>query len=288
LKFFITWHPVPPDPPYWKWFEPDGIAVSLANVNRRFVERATTLGIHRVLGYDGTILVDSLTPSSFMSQIHVLALQSWMKPDLAAHKDYPIFDKSLSPSVRWKMLKKTIANAEVALKFEDKLGIRLIYVIQGWDLRTFTWCAVKYLEMGISRMGLGSSKLISPKNLIRRVKAVRQIIGKRNYLHVFGALKPSVLKCLLKYVDSVDSSSPVQAAIRKSVYIITKENKLKRIKLDYTSLDDLIKLLPKELNAWLVKAFEDEYIENMLKKSKDARAILNAYILTRYVRLFSK
>ena len=288
MKFFISWHPVPPDPPYWKWFKPDGIAVSLANVNRRFIERATTLGIHKVLGYDGTVMIDSLTSSKSISQLHVLILQSWMKPDLAVHKDYPILDRTLSTSIRWKMLKKTIANAEAALKLEDRLGIRLIYVIQGWDLRTFTWCAEKYLEIGISRMGLGSSKLASPNNLIRRIKTIRQIIGKRNYLHVFGALKPSVIKSLSRYVDSVDSSSPVQAAVRKSVYIVTKENKLKRIKLDYVSLNDLIELLPKELGTWIVKVFEDEYIESILKKSKDARAILNAYVLTKYIKLLSE
>ena len=285
MKFYITWHPVPPDPKYWKWFNPDGIAVSLANIDKKFIEQATTRGIHRLLGYHGPILLDSLTRQPTITPKHVLHLQSWMKPDIIVHRDYPITTKD--PATRWKLLKLTLRNAEATLKWEEKTGTPVIYVIQGWNTKSFLWCAQKYLELGITRFGIGSSKLTQPQKLLKRVKAVREAVGEKAYLHVFGALKPTIIKQLANHADSIDSSSPIQAAIRKSIYIPTKDG-IKRIKTDYVSAEDLKNMLDKNLRKKLPQIFTDENAPKMLKKSKDTRAIINAYVLTQYIRRISR
>ncbi|RLF09640.1 MAG: hypothetical protein DRJ62_06365 [Thermoprotei archaeon] len=284
MKIFTIWYPNPPDPPYWKWIKLNEITIPLAKASNKFISKAIAHGIHELLEFNGTIMADSLTSNNRIGQVHMLFLQSYMGVDIAVHRDYPFINLyPMEPDKRWALLKKNILNAEIALRLEEELGIRVLYVIQGWDEESYKYCAERYLEMSIQYMGIGSLKYRDPRSIIKIVKFLKELVGKRTYLHVFGVLKPSILKALSKYVDSVDTSSPIQAAIRKEIFVL-KDGILKRLRVNYLSTEDILELIPGNLKSILEDAFKDEDLGTILSKSKYARSIINTAVLLSFLK----
>jgi len=290
MKIFVTWSPHDISPLLEEYV--DGFSVSLAWLSRCKLERGTVIGIRRLLGVSKEVMLDSLgatiakaraSPYDPRSQRHILNLQLWLRPDYIVHKDYPLLSRDLSAREKEKLLEKTIRNAEIMTRLRDEFGLKnVIYVIQGWNLESMVYCAKRYVDLGVDMYGLGSSINVSPGELVRRLRAVREVIGERAYLHVFGALKPSHFHAIREYVDSVDTSTPIKSAAMGYVLFLDRGH-VRRIRFYKASLEDL-DLPPslykevEEVISELGERYEDRPPITRLKR---VLAAVNAYILRR-------
>jgi len=296
---FLTWYVNPPDPPYWKHFNLDGLLVSLSSIagfrklSSNVLKCYFSRGLKRLLQFKGTLLVDSLisplremnTNSSKYPQHLVLYLQYVLGADVLIHKDVPFVDISLTETQRKKMLKKTLVNAEAALEIGSKLGKDVILVVQGWDETTYRIVAQKYLELGAKYIGIGS--LVRHRSnssyLYRIIRAVREEVGNKVWVHSFGVSAPSIMKRILKFVNSFDTSTPIRAAANREL-IYTDKGELKRVRI--SSIEGLNKL--KEIAEESSDHVESEFALNVLKSSRVSElkywlAVLNAYKLIIWV-----
>jgi tRNA-guanine family transglycosylase len=285
LKVFLSWYADPPDPPYWLWIkELDGIVVSLHSLIKRktLLDAVTLRGLRRFIGCDKTIIVDSL-PFSLFSNLnsHVEPLQSWilytqrlLGADILVHRDIPLINAS--ENVRDKLLRRTMLNAEHALRVAEKLGIDIMLVAQGWDIDSYTMCARYYRDLGAKYVAIGS---LVPKRgnteFVKKVtKRVREILGRSAHLHLLGIANLSVALKLNKYVDSVDVSTPIRAAMARNV-LIEMNGRLRRVNLNIIGEQQLYELLEKV----------NKDLPHELRKAKSVRdiirllAIYNAYVL---------
>ena len=287
MKILLTWHNDPPDPPYWEWIpELDGLVVSLSSIKPKNIDRMTFRNLKTETSRRLLIVVDSLTSALWKcGGVDYLRLQSWIMhvqrslgADILVHKDYPLIDRSLSVDVKMKLLRKTIINAEFAVRLADKLGIDVMLVVQGWDRKSYARCAEAFKDLGIKYVGVGS---LAPmrSNIIGILRGVREVLGRRVHLHVFGMSSPSVLHELVKLSDSTDISTPIRAAIARECLVV-KEGRIKRVKFSLLG-EAITDLAFDEISRSLI-----EGIKNALTARELIRklAILNAYTLVNYVK----
>ena len=119
MKIFLSWSPVPPDPPFWKWLKLDGIVVSIGLLKQEnLLERATLRGLHEFLEFDGLIFLDSGSYEDFIADKklrpktpeELLALAEWLDVDFVAHSDIPFVgkNKTLPEEEKWRLLEQNI------------------------------------------------------------------------------------------------------------------------------------------------------------------------------------
>jgi len=288
MKLFVTWSPYDVSPLLSEYV--DGYSISLALFNRRKLEIATTIGLKRLLNIDKELIVDSLAtpirsaglnPFDLRSQPHLFNIQLWLAADYIVHKDYPILNKSLSEKEKRKLLDMTIKNAEIMFRLEEEYGGgNIIYVIQGWDLRSVAYCARRYLDIGIKMFGLGSTIGLGHREFAERIKKVREIIGWNRHLHIFGALKPYHIELVRQHADSVDTSTPIKVAAMGYV-LVQDDDRVRRMKIKKINLEDLelpsrLKSEIEQVAETLRKRDEDRPPITMLKR---VLAAANAYTL---------
>jgi len=290
MKVFVTWSPPDISPLLEEYV--DGFSVSLACLSRRKLERGTVVGIRKLLGISKEVILDSLGATIAKARVssydprgqrHILNLQLWLRPDYIVHKDYPLLNRNLSMKEKKKLLEKTIRNAEIVVRLRDKFDLKnVIYVIQGWDLESMIYCTERYVNLGVDMYGLGSSINVSPGELVRRLRAVRGVIGKKAYLHVFGALKPSHFHAIKEHVDSVDTSTPIKSAAMGYVLFLDRE-RVRRTRFYKISPEDLD--LPLRLYKEVEEAVNElgERCEDRppITRLKRVLAAVNAYTLKR-------
>jgi len=287
-KIFITWYVYPPDPFYWIWIEDvKGIVVTFSSISKRLIDKFSVRGLKSFLGFNGVILVDSLTAplknyyieKSHFPQYFLLNLQRSLGADILIHKDYPLISKNLTNKDKTKLLLKTIRNAEVAIKIAEKLGAEIMLVIQGWNIESYLYTAKKYRELGIKYAGIGS--LIYRRNnkneLVKIVKSIRDELNSYVHIHLFGVMSPGILSEILKYVNSFDVSTPMKAAIAREAIVI-RENRIKRIKLDHLSINDLI------FDNKSAKLAEKIFSATNARELKNRLAIYNTYVLFKWFK----
>ena len=290
MKLFVTWSPYD----FSSFLEEfvDGFSVPLGSLDKHLMEKSMLTGLRKAIGTTKEVIVDSLLSTIAdasrgslisKSQYHIFNIQLWLNPDYIVHKDYPILYKNLTKIEKRKLLERTILNAEITLKLIDKYDINdknVIFVIQGWNEESFRYCAKRYADMGVKMYGLGSSIKTSPSDFIKRLRIVREAIGDEAYLHVFGALKPSVLKEAKTMCNSVDTSTPFKAAAMGYVMIL-EEGRVKRIRVDNASLEDLH--IPHSLQRELEKVINElgSLSEGMppITRLKRVLAAVNVYTL---------
>ena len=295
MKYYISWYPNPPDPRYWEWFKIDGIMISLGSLRGSILKKALTLGLHRFTGFNGDIFLDSgafqfRNRGTNKNQKQVLELQSWLNSDFASHLDKPFINiRGLTQQEKWFRLKQTIENAIIAKRWERERDgeLTIVYVIQGWDSKSIKLCAKKLSALNADYYALGSSHRLEPSTLFHRFKLVRKIIGKKPKLHLFGVnpLRMSGSKKLEKIfslVDSVDSSTPIQAGIVKE--LLDPNDKIRKHINHISQLSEVCdcpvcRKFPYEINLIGIKGSKRRY--NRL------RAIHNAYWLTKIAHSFS-
>jgi tRNA-guanine family transglycosylase len=109
-------------------------------------------------------------------------------------------------------------NAAVAREWERKHRSGVMYVIQGWDLKSYLQPADYLSELGGSRFGLGSLKASGPSRTLEILRVVRTSIGESPSLHLFGVCDPPKLRQYAPYVDSIDLSLPIKASVNKVIF----------------------------------------------------------------------
>jgi len=287
MKYFISWYPDPPDPLYWEWFKIDGIMISLANLRGRVLQKALTIGLQRFTGFNGPIFLDSGAfqlgvRGTRKSQIEILETQRWLAPNIISHLDKPyIASEKISEEQKWRMLKETIENAKVVKNIENfNNDIQVVYVIQGWNRESLKICAEKMSALKAEYYGLGSLYRQSVPEIVKRVKLIRKIIGRKPKLHLFGvsllrAEQMDELRKIMHLVDSFDSSSAIRAGMVKEFYNPADR---KREHINYFRFSGkcdcpVCKRFPFRIGLLGVKGYQRRYDR--------LRAIHNAYWLTK-------
>ena len=276
MKYYITWLPNPPDPKYWNWFEIDGLLIPFASLRKKILERAMQMGIHEYVGYHGEIIIDmgDMKLSNNRSQLNVLRVQSWLRADYVTQIDKPLIMSGLSEERKWELLKNTIINARIAREWEKRTGIKVIYVIQGWDVDSYVYCARRLADLGASYFGLGSMIRRPEGETVKIIRRVRDIIGPDAHLHLFGVSSISKLAKVSRYVNSFDSALPIKLA---TLGIMLDPHDLKRKKLNATTVTEcdcpICTLMKKIIN---IRGIKD------IRRINHLRAIHNAYWITYY------
>jgi tRNA-guanine family transglycosylase len=234
MKIFLSWSPVPPDPPFWKWIELDGIVVSIALLKQeRILEQATLMGLHEFLNFDGPIFLDSgsyedsitnkqLRPKSAEE---LLTIAEWLGVDFVSHLDTPFVGKNanLSDDEKWSLLYQNIVNAKVCQEIvrRRKTRLNVVYVIQGWNRESLTYCAQELAKLKEHYYALGSLIGLKPQEIEFRVRLVRDVLGREPKLHLFAVSGIEVVKRVKFLVDSLDSSTASIAGAMKEVICST-------------------------------------------------------------------
>jgi tRNA-guanine family transglycosylase len=230
MKIFLSWSPVPPDPPFWKWITLDGIVVSIALLKqKRLLERATLVGLHRLLGFKGRIFLDSgsyedsITDKQLRpkSPEELLTYAKWMGVDLVSHLDTPFVGRNakLSEKEKWHILEKNILNAQICHEASRRSAsvARVVYVIQGWNEQSLTYCCEELAKLNERYYALGSLFGLQPQEIEFRVRLVREILGKKPKLHLFAVSNLIAVRRVKGLIDSIDSSTASVAGAMKEI-----------------------------------------------------------------------
>lgn len=286
MKVLLTWYANPPDPYYWLWIRDlDGVVVKLSSMTHKQLEHMQLRGLKRTLGLESMLVVDSLMEplgSGLVEKLQswILYMQRLLGADVLVHRDYPVGFLDGNVEDREKFLRKTMLNAEMAVKLADKLGVEIMLVAQGWDLKSYTKCALHYSEIGARYIGVGSlvPKRSNRRFLVEVVSAIRRAVGSRAHVHVFGVMSPLAALELFKYVDSVDISTPIRAAVAREVFVEVN-GRLRRIHVSLIGekgLHELVSRVP-ELEKLAEKTLSSRELIRCL-------AIYNAYTIVDWVR----
>jgi len=229
-KLFLSWSPVPPDPPYWDWIDVQGIVVSIGLLKQEgLLEKASLIGLHDLLRFNGTIFLDSGSYEDFFANKtlrpknpeELLTLAKWIGVNFVSHSDIPFIGKNklLPIEEKWGLIKQNILNAEIAYNYAKRncSKTEVIYVIQGWDEESLRYCSEAMAKLEANYYAVGSLIGLLPEEIIRRVKLVRGLIGSKANLHLFAVANPVVIKEVKSLINSVDCSSAGIAGAMKEV-----------------------------------------------------------------------
>lgn len=151
-----------------------------------------------------------------------------------------------------------------------------MYTIQGWDLKTVRLCAKKLAELQRGYYALGSLIGVPTEEAFRRIIDVRQIIGKRPKLHIFGISRSSLLERARHLIDSFDSSTPAKAAVFKEIV----NPYLRRNHVDQTRARPCDCPICRKNPALILS----KGLPTQMVRFNHYRAIHNAYLYTEYSR----
>ena len=167
--------------------------------------------VHKVSGLG----VLSTTTNEGTETLHprdVLEFQE-RQADVAFTLDFPIPPAMSIREGRWR-LNLTVANARWAIENRRRKDMLLFACVQGWDVDSYTRCAVAYAELPFDGIAIGGlvPRVHDLTAVLRIVEAVRSAVPDKP-LHVLGLGKPNIVEALFKHgVQSVDSSSYIKLA----------------------------------------------------------------------------
>jgi tRNA-guanine family transglycosylase len=234
MRLYLTWAPKGPDPLYHKpeltplrkklppvGIPVDGYMISLSwligpkRINK-FAQETEAKGLHRVLNFDGPIILDSggfHNLAEIYTQEDVLEFQAKFKPDVVIHLD------------KKGDVRTTIKNAKIAKQLEKSYNFKIYYVITGNSLSEYLTCIKKLLKIGCENFAIGNlafkSMIKMNDDVINIVTKIRKLIGEKALLHVLGVNNPNIIRSVSHLINSVDSSAPILlATVEKSVLFI--------------------------------------------------------------------
>jgi tRNA-guanine family transglycosylase len=296
MKILLTWYASPPDPFYWLWTRDlDGVLISLHSMRGRILDVVATRGLRRVLDVPSgnfMVVVDSLPfglrdglpgaqPALVQpQQMWVLYVQRILGADVLVHRDIPMVNVGSDPSLREKLLRRTLVNAEQALRIADKLGLDVMLVVQGWDLESYGRCARFYKDLGAKYVGVGSlvPRRGNTKFVEEVVSMVRSVLGGGVHLHLLGVSMPRAIVKLSRYVDSVDISTPIRAAVAREV-IVASKGRVRRVHLSVVG--ERVYEIVREVNEELAERMEKA---RTLREFTRLLAVYNAITLIRWLK----
>lgn len=211
------------EPHLWNHFDVETVMVSAYEIirNRRVYNEVCEKGIHKYLGFDGLIIMDS-GGFSFQKKDEldvdpedILELYEMSKPDLGVVLDHPLnpLEDEMKNKERWL---KTLQNSDLMLKNSK---IPLIPVVHGYSLKDLKKSCddIKNIHENPPIIGLGSivplifkcrgsKKFKNSVNfIIDSVRMVRKEFPD-SLLHVFGIGSTKSMHLMYSLgVDSLDS-----------------------------------------------------------------------------------
>jgi len=111
------------------------------------------------------------------------------------------------------------------------------------------------------------------------IKVVREAVGQNIYVHIFGVSSPRLALKLSRYVDSVDISTPIRAAVAREV-IVEVDGKLKRVHISAIGEEQLLKILETVSNDLAEKFRSAKRLRDAIR----AIAVYNAYVLINWLK----
>ena len=272
-------------PRFWEFF-PEvktimlNAAIFMMNREDSRVQDVLRVGVHRYLGFNGVVFVDS---GGFLCKKHnfyprqedVLALQQELGADIASTLDYPI---SFRPLCDLDDIILTIRNAERALACRDAPDMLLFASIQGPDTLTIR-NAMEHLKTRGPFDGFAIGSLMKKVNsyylLVRLLLAARISAGALP-LHVYGLSAPLIILLLIYLgVDMFDSS----------YFIVASANRYYRVlgggKIHLSKLDEH-EPLPCDCAVCAKHSVED------LRQSRDLLTLHNLWVLWQEVERAKK
>jgi len=242
MDFYFVWTPwrdEPRDKYLWEIFPCcDGILFSKGYVSPKLEENIIKYGgINSFLRWKGPVIGDSGAwlykyedepPYSVES---LLSYYARLKIPVGAHLDHMILKTIRIDGVkreltleekkrRWEI---TLDNARETIELLDKEKfnhLRIIGVVQGWDVESYRLAARQLLGMGYDYLGVGGIARKPTSQLVKIVEAINKEIDKlpskrkrKIKLHLFGFARLHLIPFLMKKrVVSFDTAAPLRQA----------------------------------------------------------------------------
>ena len=227
IKTPLLWlgHPMGFNPKPWEYFSLETLMVNAYDfLNKpKFYEEACKKGIHKFLGFDGLIIMDSggfIYQKNEISNIEpstIIELYEKAKPDIGVVLDFPFApDKpNLINRKRWE---KTLKNTEYMINNNGKIA--LMPVLHGYNLKELKKACdqVKKINEDPLLVGLGSMVPLlfnmkgsnRFKNRHQYVIDATRLVRKEfpnSLMHAFGVGSTKTMHLMYALgVDSLDSS----------------------------------------------------------------------------------
>jgi tRNA-guanine family transglycosylase len=254
----------------------DGYMVSIDHLiggraKKKFRDLAEKHGLHKVLRYKGTIMLDS---GGFQKKdrdpVDVLELQSKFRPDSVVHMDVA------------GDMKKTVRNAIITRRHEESFDFDIYYVIQGNTLTEYLQCVRSLKKLGCKRFALGN---LSRLSFLHRIRPIQKIIPliKREIgnasLHLLGISDPRLISNFRCIISSFDSATAIRNATRLREVFFARDDILIYYKKPSKRPKEFFCNCPVCL---IFDVFEDEYQYpagvGLRRRIRFLRAIHNTYV----------
>jgi len=242
LKFYFVWTPwgkEPEDRYLWEVFPCcDGILISRGYVDSELEESIVKHGgIGKFLRWNGPIIGDSgawLYKNEDEPPYSVRELLDYyvrLKIPVGAHLDHAIFKtvrvngvkRELTLEEKKRRWRINIENARETIELLNKErynGLKIIGVVQGWDLDSYRKAARELLKMGYDYLGIGGIARRPTSQLMEIVEVVNKEIDRlpvekrrKIKIHLFGFARLHIIPKLMKMrVVSFDTAAPLRQA----------------------------------------------------------------------------
>lgn len=242
MLFYFVWTPwddEPEDQYLWEIFPCcDGILLSKGYVTPKLEESIEKHGgVQNFLRWKGPVIGDSgawLYKNQEEPPYTVRELLEYyvrLKIPVGAHLDHAIFKtinvdgvkRELTPEEKKKRWQITIDNARETMELlqKEKFNrLKIIGVVQGWDLDSYRKAARELLKMGYDYLGIGGIARKPTSQLVKIVEIVNKEIDKlpskrKNNvkIHLFGFARLRLIPFLMKKrVVSFDTAAPLRQA----------------------------------------------------------------------------
>ena len=210
-------HQMYPEPNY------DGLLMSraVAEKSKKKKERINALGVHRFLRVprEFPIMGDCGAFDYIMQEKPPYTTEDVLDYYTRLDFDYGVSVDHLIVSATGHQKKfryeLTIHNAEDFFKQHREAGLKWepIGAVQGWDAETYAKAAAQYVKMGYRYIALGGLVRSNSRDILRIIRAVRQVVPKTIQIHLFGVARPNALRPFQEAgIDSVDSASYLRQA----------------------------------------------------------------------------
>jgi len=303
MDFYFVWTPWDPEPEdkyLWEIFPcMDGILLSKGYVTPKLEENLVNYGgIQNFLRWNGPVIGDSgawLYKNEDKPPYSVKDLLDYyvrLKIPVGAHLDHSIFKtvnvdgevRELTQEEKKNRWKITLDNARETmdlLQREKYNGLKVIGVVQGWDIESYRKATRELLGMGYEYLGVGSIARKPTSQLLKIVEGINKEIDRlpsekkgRIKLHLFGFARLKLTPYLMaKRVASFDTAAPLREAWESGEHNYHFANPWR----SYTAIR--IRLTRVRKNRKHLAKIEKETLETMYKYAR--REVSLKYVLTK-------
>jgi len=242
MDFYFVWTPGDPEPKeqyLWEIFPCcDGILLSKGYVTDELEENIVKHGgIHNFLRWKGPIIGDSgawlykYEDEPPYSVKELLEYYICLKIPVGAHLDHMILKtinvdgvkRELTTQEKKRRWEITLYNARETMELlsKEKFNhLKIIGVIQGWDVQSYRDATKELLEMGYEYLGVGGIARRPTSQLVKILEGINKEINKlpsekrkRIKIHLFGFARLRLIPFLMKkHVISFDTAAPLRQA----------------------------------------------------------------------------